>query len=335
MGLLLLACLTACKHRKHPAAATAFYYWKTVFEPDSLQRQTLHTAAGNHLYLRFFDIDWNAARKQAMPNAVVRFMQPAASLHITPVVFITNRTLENAAEAAMDSLAQQTSTLIARIAAGAGMRYSAIQIDCDWTLTTRNKYFTYLRCLRQRSGKQLETTIRLHQVKYKERTGIPPADKGVLMFYNMGHLNAAPQSPSSIYNQADAAKYITALPRYPLPLDVALPVFSWIVHTRGGKVIQLYSHIRQAALQNRERFEPLGGQAFRARTGFFMAGVYIKENDILKAEETGRKIAEKAARQLAAYLPPLHSRTIIYYELSTLDPEEYRAKNILDLTDCF
>lgn len=334
MAMVLLAAAAGCHSRKD-APATAFYYWKTVFEPDSVQQILLQQAAGQRLYLRLFDVDWNAERKQAMPNAIVHFVQPAVHLHITPVVFITNRTLENLPATGIDSLARQTDTLIRQIAARANLNYTAIQIDCDWTLTTRDKYFQYLRTLRQHSGKLLQTTIRLHQIKYKERTGVPPVDKGVLMFYNMGHLNARVQSPSSIYNKADAAKYVTSLPRYPLPLDVALPVFSWVVHTRSGKVIQLYSNIRRTQLENRQRFEPLGKHAFRARNSFFMAGVYIKENDILKAEETGREIAEKAARQLAAYLPPLQSRTIIYYELSTLDPEEYQVEDILDLTDHF
>lgn len=331
--VLCICWLAACKRRVAPA--TAFYYWKTSFDPDSARQQLLHEAADNRLYLHFFDIDRVATSPEAAPAAVIRFQQPVTSLLVTPVVFITNRVFEQMADSATDSLAFHTAGLINQIATREKISFTAIQIDCDWTLTTRDNYFRYLRALKALSHKQLQATIRLHQVKYKERTGVPPVDTGILMFYNMGKLDAGIAQASSIYNEADAAKYVAALPRYPLPLHVALPVFSWAVHTRSGKVIQLYSSIGRKQLANTANFEQVAKQAYRARKSFFAGGVYIKENDIFKLEETGRKIAEKAARQLAAYLPPLHQRTIIYYELSTLDLEEYQAKDIIQLSGCF
>lgn len=331
--MLYLCWLPACKQREMPASA--FYYWKTAFDADTARLQLLQSVADNRLYLHFFDIDWVAQQGKAGPGAVTSFQQPVSHLHITPVVFITNRVFENTADSAVDSLAIHTWTYLQHMATDAQVAFSAIQIDCDWTLTTRNRYFRYLSRLKVISGKQLQATIRLHQVKYKERTGVPPVDKGVLMFYNMGQLNAKLTQPSSIYNEADAAKYVTALPRYPLLLDVALPVFSWAVHTRSGKVIQLYSSIGKKQLSNTSRFEQVGEQAYRARTSFFAGGVYIRENDIFKLEETGRKIAERAARQLAAYLPPFSQRTIIYYEISTLDLEEYQAKDFRRLSGYF
>ncbi len=73
----------------------------------------------------------------------------------------------------------------------------ALQIDCDWTTKTAPKYFYFLQQIREKldahedggtfaSLAMLSATIRLHQVKYPEKSGMPPVDKGVLMFYNMG-----------------------------------------------------------------------------------------------------------------------------------------------------
>ena len=97
-----------------------------------------------------------------------------------------------------------------------------IQIDCDWTDSTRNRFFRFTRTLGKLAHAEhslISATIRLHQIKYFERTGIPPVDRGVLMFYNMGKLAAASER-SSIFNTEDAEKYTSRLSQYPLPMDL-------------------------------------------------------------------------------------------------------------------
>ena len=82
---------------------------------------------------------------------------------------------------------------------------------------------------------QLSATIRLHQVKYREETGVPPVDYGVLMYYNMGHISA--MGANSIYDRSTALRYLGKLREYPLPLDIALPMFAWGVHSADGQVL--------------------------------------------------------------------------------------------------
>ncbi len=50
------------------------------------------------------------------------------------------------------------------------------------------------RAVREQSGLPLSSTIRLHQIKYRERTGVPPVERGMLMFYNMGQFSADPEA---------------------------------------------------------------------------------------------------------------------------------------------
>lgn len=158
--MLYLCWLPACKQRKAPVAA--FYYWKTSFDADSARLQLLQSVADNRLYLHFFDIDRVAQQGKAGPGAVISFQQPVSHLHITPVVFITNRVFENMADSAVDSLAVHTWGYLQRIASDAAVSFTALQIDCDWTLTTRNRYFQYLRTLKAVSGKQLQEIGRAH-----------------------------------------------------------------------------------------------------------------------------------------------------------------------------
>jgi hypothetical protein len=125
-----------------------------------------------------------------------------------------------------------------------------LQIDCDWTDLTRAAFFdfvTELRVLVHREGALLSATIRLHQVKYRERTGVPPVDRGMLMFYNMGGITADADT-RSIFDRARAESYLARLPEYPLPLDAALPIWSWTVHTRGDRVVGLLQSTDPAEL---------------------------------------------------------------------------------------
>lgn len=326
-----LCALISCKHKEPPKAA--FYYWKTAFQTDSVQHDLLKKAGNNTLYLRFFDVTWNEQKHDILPNAVVHINDKLKGLQVTPVVFITNGVFERIRATEADSLAKKCNSLIFALASKANCSFESIQIDCDWTDSTKDKYFSFLKALKAYSKHSLQATIRLHQVKYRERTGVPPVDKGVLMFYNMGKIKAG-GTASSIYNEKDAARYLSRLGSYPLPLDVALPLFSWVIQSRDGKVIQVYSKISRNELKDQIFFEALK-DSFRARKSFFLKGVYIKENDIFKPEETNVDVLKKAADQLSDKLPLLKNRTIIYYELANINQPEFTSETLNKVTNSF
>ena len=329
-GLIVSCCLfQSCK--KYGSAKTAFYYWKSSLNLDSGQYQLLQQTGNNPLYTRFFDVSWDVRKHRAFPNAIVNFKQRAYKVKIVPVIFITNKTFENIKDDAIDSLAVNSNALINRLASKEHISYQTIQVDCDWTITSREKYFHYLAALKNISRHRLECTIRLHQVKYKDRTGIPPVDKGILMFYNMGKLNAGLNQPNSIYNEADAQKYVAYIPQYPLSLDVALPLFSWAVLVRNGRVVQLYGNIGKKELSNVLNFDQ-NGRAYRSKKSFFLNGIYIKENDIFKLEQTDASTLKKAAGQLAQNLPQQQNRTIIYYELGNIDQSEFTVQTLNEVS---
>jgi hypothetical protein len=326
---------SAASCRKPGTASTAFYYWKTSFKLSGQQADILKQT-GNNAYIRFFDVSWNDKQQRAYPNAVVQFNELPAGLNITPVIYITNKTFENIPDTAVATLAAHCNKLINELASEKKISYTKVQVDCDWSLSTRIKYFSFLVAFKKLNQEQLEVTIRLHQVKFKERTGIPPADRGVLMFYNMGKLNAGLQQPNSIYNEEDAGKYVDYLNSYPLKLDIALPLFSWAIHIRDGRVIQVYGKIGSRQLKEQSHFEQIEGEAsYRAKTSFFLEGIYIKQNDIFKLEETDSNTLNAAAKQLAKHLPKQKHTSIIYYELANIDPEKFNAKTIRQVSARF
>jgi len=321
----------SCKSKSSSNAA--FYYWKTTYQLNASQQQLLSTIGNKSLYLRLFDISWDAEQNEAKPNAVLRIADTLKGLKVEPVIFITNQTFHHTPVSDIDSLAFKSAALVSRLVSRSAINYQKIQIDCDWTDDTREKYFAYLTAFKKYDKHLLEATIRLHQVKYREHTGVPPVDRGVLMFYNMGQVSALGGS-SSIYNEKDAAKYLGRLSNYPLKLDVALPLFSWAIHSRDGHIIQIYNKIKRDDLQNRDEFVP-SGTNFRAMKSFFLKGVYIKQNDNFKIEETNLELLNKAAGQLSAKLKPLPDRTIIFYELGNINLPEFTQSALTKVIDHF
>lgn len=332
--LFWLSINLGCKQEK--SATSSFYYWKRNFELSQMQQDLLKNSNISKLYIRFFDIKLDRKSGKPYPEAILNITQNTDALQITPVIFITNQTFEKMSITGIDSLAMRSHKLLEQLARKNHIVYQAIQIDCDWTLSTKTAYFYFLKSLRAISKKKLEATIRLHQIKYQFKTGVPPVDRGTLMFYNMGKLSADPKTPNSIYNPTDAATYIGTLNKYLLPLDIALPVFSWSLQIRSGKIIQVYAKIGKAELSNTTRYKLTDNKnVYEAVDSFFTAGIYVKTGDLFKLEESTPQLLEQAAQQLAAVLNKDNTKTIIYYELGNLNLSAFKAKDFQEISARF
>ncbi|HTB32143.1 MAG TPA: hypothetical protein VK808_08965, partial [Bacteroidia bacterium] len=179
----------------------------------------------------------------------------------------------------------------------------------------------------KQKGKLLSATIRLHQVKYKEKTGVPPIDRGMLMFYNMGKVNSIP-GYNSIYNERDANNYASYVKSYPLPLDVALPVFSWAVIFRDGKVKGINEKAVNQDFSTDSLFLSAGNNIFVSRKAFFLHGRYFMKNDTVKLEQVTPDICEDAANNVSRYLKN-EKRTVILFDYDSIYLSTY-DKNDLD-----
>ncbi len=172
--------LTSCGSNEHPPVA--FYYWKQTFRLTKSQKEFLSTCGSTRMYVKFFDIVINDNNEVA-PISKIEFNQ-TPSTEIIPCVFIQNAVFIGDRD--VDALAKKMTELIQRIAQKNSLTFHEIQIDCDWTAGSRDNYFEFLKRLQKQVPKlTICCTVRLHQVKYQTKTGIPPVKKGLLMCYNM------------------------------------------------------------------------------------------------------------------------------------------------------
>jgi hypothetical protein len=278
--LFLWWLLAACQQpHKRPIS---FYYWKTQFSLNKFERKVLQENKAQTLYVRYFDVDFKPEDDQPVPVSPIQLDTAIHNFYVIPVVFIKNRTFERLKAADIPNLVKKVSGLISIINTKQRFLTNEIQFDCDWTERTRDNFFEFIQQYRDYTGWPISSTIRLHQVKYKQRMGIPPVDRGVLMYYNMGAING--DNNNSIYERSIANRYNSYIKSYPLPLDVALPLFSWGLQMRNGRVIALLNKINFTQFETDPNFIRSSNYRYYAKNACFKAGYYFQQGDEIKQE---------------------------------------------------
>lgn len=217
----------------------AMYYWKTTFVLNDYEKEFLTEHKINTLYVRLFDValdSWNDDR--LIPIATTRFIDSIPKyVRVVPVVFITNEAISTLTDTI--KINEYAHKLFKRIDAmyhynNLGASIPEIQLDCDWTNTTRNIFFDFCKAVKREISPYnitLCSTIRLHQLSQE----CPPVDKGVLMLYNTGALRSY-EEKNSILEFDDLKNYIRD---YDLPLDFAYPTFGWGVRFKNKNYLGL------------------------------------------------------------------------------------------------
>lgn len=256
---LLLGLISSCRKAPEPAAPTiaGVYFWRTTLHLTPKERAWMTDHRVDRLYLRLFDIV--LADGVAQPNATLRFDDPLPEgVEVVPTVFIVADVFRHTPD--VDTLAAQTARRIRQMGEAHAFRYSEVQVDCDWTTTTRQPFFRFLSSLRTALGPgvKLSATIRLHQLSQEA----PPVDNGVLMVYNTGDFRTASsaESHNPILDWRDVEPYSRHLADYPLPLRAAYPNFRWQLLFAGTEFKGILYGVD---LSDAGTFQPAGTATYR------------------------------------------------------------------------
>ena len=224
--------LSSCNDDGGDSRRRAVYYWSTVLDVDSAKQQFISRHDISRIYIRYFDVvpgDDGAPQ----PNATLRFKTGVPEgVEPVPTVYVVNECMAGdtagLARRIFDRVMQMSETNDVK-----GVR--EVQIDCDWTRRTRDRYFSFLRTfgsLAGQKGVSVSATIRLHQLAESP----PPVSRGVLMMYNTGDFtDLACEKP--ILDMHDAAPYMRHLDDYDLELAAAYPIYAWRILFRGGRYV--------------------------------------------------------------------------------------------------
>ncbi|MFX4154096.1 hypothetical protein ACOL23_04035 [Aliarcobacter butzleri] len=263
----------------------SFYSWENSFEEQNINEK---------LYIKVLDVNFSTKLELLKTN----IKEPPKNF--IPVIYITNETMKNVDYSLLSKAILETLK---------NYKFDEIQIDCDWSLSTRSNYFNLLEDLKEKLNKTISATIRLHQIKYYTKTGIPPVDYGVLMYYNMSNIGDF-DTKNSILDNEIAKKYHYNFDVYPLKLKLALPLYSQAIQFREEKAISLFEGVEEKDFNN--DFEKLENNRYKVLNSHYFKGRYIYKDDIFRLENSNEQDIKIALKDFLDLSKNRYDEVIFY-----------------------
>ncbi|MCG3656044.1 hypothetical protein ACOTWK_10220 [Aliarcobacter butzleri] len=263
----------------------SFYSWENSFEEQNINEK---------LYIKVLDVNFSTKLELLKTNI------KETPKDFIPVIYITNETMKNVDYSLLSKAILETLK---------NYKFDEIQIDCDWSLSTRSNYFNLLEDLKEKLNEKISATIRLHQIKYYTKTGIPPVDYGVLMYYNMSSIGDF-NTKNSILDNEIAKKYHYNFDVYPLKLKLALPLYSQAIQFREEKAISLFEGVEEKDFNN--DFEKLENNRYKVLNSHYFKGRYIYKDDIFRLENSNEQDIKIALKDFLDLSKNRYDEVIFY-----------------------
>lgn len=288
--VVLAPLLTYAALREEPPTSVVIpsaFRWRNAYWLEGAEEQAIQRNGIQRVYLKLLDIDWNSAHGAhpvSSVNVPYQWKSYAGGygswtekVELVPSIYITNNTFMHMKDAEVEELAIK---LLRKLRKECPSTIHGVMLDCDWSAKTKSKFFRLSRIMNDSLEVPLTATIRLHQYAQPKKTGVPPADRGMLMPYNVGNITA-PGNTNSIFDRATAEPYFKVREPYPLPLDIGLPAFSWGVQFRKGAFMGI--------LQEAQVNDAMKAGLLRGETQGTMQ-VVNENNDVFPALHLGDEI---------------------------------------------
>ncbi|MFD1603163.1 hypothetical protein ACFSJW_06315 [Flavobacterium artemisiae] len=270
----------------------SFYYWKSnSWDFTERENAVIKDLKIRKLHVKFFEVDHNDEFGDFPISKSTLHPYGEDSIAIVPTVFIKNEVFKVNDKKALDSLVYNVNFLINKYTQERFEKnpVTEFQMDCDWTLKTKDNYFYFLKKLKQVSKKDISCTLRLYPYKYPEKMGVPPVDKATLMCYNL--INPLEnKAKNSILDLNELKLYLNKKSKYPLHLDIALPIYSWMqVYQNNKFTTVLYSGHENISISLKQ-IKPLW---YEVTQDLVHDNFYLRVGDKIKYERiTPEKINE-------------------------------------------
>ena len=350
--LLVFTSLISCKKPSSTKVNRAFYYWKnTEYTINDSEEVYLKNLSIQKMYVKFFEVQadplfgtkpfaktdlhvWRYSLDNQLKadTALVKVMQ---NLEIIPTVFIKNEVFKQARKGSLDTLADNVFFLITKYYKdrinNRTIEFDEIQIDCDWTLKTKNNYFAFLKALKKISDKTISCTLRLYPYKYPEIMGTPPVDKATLMCYNLTKPLES-ENKNSILDNEELKSYLKNSKKYPIHLDIALPLFSMMYIYQNGQFSGTINPNKVNIKPNLKQVKPMW---FELISDFETENMFLREGDLVKLEEVSKEQIAETINLLKKHLKLDEYTTIALFHLDDNNLKQYDTKTLASFYNSF
>ncbi len=269
---------------KSPHAEPSYYFWRSTFNLTEKESSKLQTPGLRYLYVRMADLAWDRSSQSIIWRAPLRGLKPSG-VEVIPVFFLSQRLFLDG-EASQLKRLPRALVQAARIQlAQAGLPpFRELQVDHDWMPQDREAYFEFLRTMSlELKGLTLSATVRLHQLKAGPAIGVPPVTRGLLMAYHTGDTERD-SAENCLLDRSAARTYLKPLERYPLPLDLGLPIFHWTRRFSEDGRLKGTLALGASGLFVSPDLERTG-QGWRVRRSTFFAGQRVQAGERLRLDQ--------------------------------------------------
>ncbi len=211
--LLMISCSQETK------TVNSFLIRNNHVQIDEFRKQVLEQTNTKRLYIKFFDVVFNEWQKRPLPLVQVEFDTASlkwikdAGIEIVPVVYINNDLVDKVVPEHINALADRIMLLLkTRLEQFYIANPKIVHIDCDWSISSQEKYFDMLRYFQTMPfflDKQISVAVRPEQIGKNVKFGTPPVKRAVFTLDKQNE-----EFDPSLLNS------------YAIPLDISLPLFN-------------------------------------------------------------------------------------------------------------
>lgn len=328
--LLLMFVVLSCSNDPI-RIAKGVYFWEN--DTPKLTKSNLAAMDSLHvekLYIKVFEVDRVDDQNKPIAKSSLQLDAEAVEKRaVVPCVYVLNKVMVQSSKAELDELADNLVFLVSKyvnekLLPGGKVDCSELQIDCDWSEKSQGNYFYFLRKVKESWKKQVSCTLRLYPYKFNDKMGVPPCDRAMLMCYNLLNPIKNPRK-NSILDTEEMSKYLDTKVNYPLPLDVALPVYSWM---------QCYDRDRFKGVVHgpiepySELFVHEEGLWYHSKSDTVLSNVYVRKGDRIKWERVSQEDLSNAVEIIKSANILKTNAVLSYFHLSSEELNFYNYEKL-------
>ena len=365
--ILLFVVLNGATCEKEHDVVRSFCYWKTSLYFQKEEDSLIRDLKVQHLYIRFFDIDWNPYAKEPLPVATINdFSLNESNPEITPSIFITNEVVLQSDKKQLDSLASRIAKRVQQI----GVRLNETKADkiANGIVYPKDYY-------KQENFKRLNydsiKSIELAKLKvdFKEilidcdwtekskenyfyllkqiKKGFPTskiASTIRLWQYKYAEKAGTPPVDKGLlmcYNLAKPDDFNTknsigtseelaqyiTHDKYKLKLDIALPLYSWAVVFRGNQFKGILSYYDQ--LRNDSvKLKKTSDSKYILQDDVLIGQTYLRNGDEIRIEKISEAELEKMISIVTSKIKIDNQTKVTFFSFDKKYINDYGTQNI-------
>lgn len=307
------------------------YFWENDTESLTDENiEALDSLKIEKLYVKIFEVDRENEENNPIAKSSLKLSpENLKNRELIPCIFILNKVFVQSSREELDELASNVVGLTnkflkEKLTTETSIDFNEIQIDCDWSEKSQGNYFYFLRKVKELSKKEISCTLRLYPYKFHEKMGVPPVDRATLMCYNLLNPIKNPRK-NSILDIDEMSKYLDTKVDYAVPLDVALPVYSWMqCYDRDRFKGVIHGPIEQySALMTHDR-----GLWYNMKQDTVISTIYVRKGDRIKMERVSEKDLSKAVDLIKKSGVLKNDAVLSYFHLTSQELKFYSYEKL-------